>query len=390
MKKQHFSSLLITITLILHSLPLINNASLLHSSLSILNGNKSIIYLSINNINLPFIINLTSQTTIINNTKFININQKYCTPIPSSTLTLPNDECTLTLYTGYLSLITPLSTGGFILTPFNFNFYSPSDPTSTSIHNSLSLTYKYTSIDHSIVHQLYKTNAIRSKQFGFEIQINKNNNTFFFGNPPTYLIEHKYPIIIHVDKSKSNWGFIIHYITFPNTDTRYYLNTYAFLNMEISDIYVSKQMFKWIIDNVFENFIRSGKCGFTSLIVDNTIYCERDVIDMFGKVGIRVKGYEILFDKSDLFWCSDIKGICYFNVVEKEGGDDDYIEIGYSLYAKFVSVFSYDNDTITFYGERSWVEEKGNDVRKEVIMVNIGFILLGCVWVVVWLEDMIV
>ena len=159
--------------------------------------------------------------------------------------------------------------------------------------------------------------------------------------------------------------------------------------MEISDIYVSKQMFKWIIDNVFENFIRSGKCGFTSLIVDNTIYCERDVVDMFGKVGIRVKGYEILFDKSDLFWCSDIKEICYFNVVEKKGGDDDYIEIGYSLYAKFVSVFSYDNDTITFYGERSWMEEKGNNVRKEVIMVNIGFILLGCVWVVVWLENMI-
>lgn len=382
-QQQHLSSLLITITLILHSFRSINNTSLLHSTLSILNGNKSIIYLSINNINLPFIINLTSQTTIINNSKFISINQKYCTQIPLSTLTLPNDKCTLTLHIGHLSLITPLLTGGFILTPFNYNFYSPSDPTSTGIHNSLSLTYKYASLDHSIVHQLYKTNVIKSKQFGFEIQLNKNNNTFFFGNAPTHLIEHKYPIIIDVDKSKLNWGFTIHYITFPNTNTRYYLNTYAFLNMEVSDTYVSKQVFKWIINNVFGKFIRSGKCGFTSLIVDNTVYCERDVVDMFGKVSVRVKGYEILFDKGDLFWCSDIKGICYFNVVEKEGGDD-YVEIGYSLYAKFVSVFSYDNDTITFYGERSWVEEKGNDVRKEVIMVNVGVILVGCVWVGVW------
>ena len=388
--KQHPSSLLIMITLIFTSFSLINNESLLHSTLSILNGNKSIIYLSFNNINLPFIINLTSQSTIINNSKFIALGQRYFKPIPSSTITiktsssLPNDECTLTLYTGHLSLTTPLLTGGFVLTPFNYNFYSPLDLNTTSIHNSLSLTYKYTSLEHSIVHQLCKTNAIRAKQFGFEAQINKNDNTFFFGNPPPYLIHNKYPIVLHVDKTKSNWGFTVHSITFPN-NTKYNLNTYAFLNMERSDTYVNKRVFKWITNTVFGKFIKNGKCGFTSLIVDNTLYCERDFVEMFGTVSIKVQKYEIFFDKRDLFWCSDIKGICFLNVIEKEGNNDD-LEIGYSLYAKFVSVFSYDNDTITFYGERNWVEEKGNDVKKRVVVVNTGIVLMGCIWIgVLWL-----
>ena len=97
-----------------------------------------------------------------------------------------------------------------------------------------------------------------------------------------------------------------------------------------------------------------------------------------------IQGYEFEFDRYEIAFCTD--GKCHLNIEKinrKFCKEDSYWKIGYMFFHKFLVLFDYDNEEVTFYGRKEIkfngqeIQNVNNKYKKIGIYFLIGEMIFG-------------
>ena len=272
----------------------------------------------------------------------------------------------------------------------DFSFYLPLKNTYLEVSNTISFAYKYSDTKHSLVHQLYKSGHITKRQFAFESQIHNTSNLFSIGGVPPQYIEGKHKATIQVDQSHNSWGFEVTAIKYNSTISKYFNKQHAYIFTNDTDFYVDNSTFEWLKTEVFGEWFNKGSCKMCTFGKRKTICCKTEIYLNFQPFSFVIQGYQFDLNKNEMFYCDNSDNTCHLIIQvmsPKFCVVDDSWKIGYMFLTKFVSVFDYDKNSISFYYSGNDIIYTGEGVRMFMIstkgkkmMLWIEIVMLcGCV-----------
>ena len=245
--------------------------------------------------------------------------------------------------------------------PFRFYFYWFEENPEGAV-DTLSLTFIFDSPKLSIVEQMKKQGVIAREMFSF-IPLNEEEGILSFGGYPEEKILNLSKLSMKVNPYHEKWGIDI---TGASIDGHVYTSSdYAFFNSIDNDIQVPKAFMDFLHKYFLNNLIANKICKLNQ----NDIYqCERDKLDsikQFPKLYLIIEGKKLLLDRDILF--SHHRPLCNLRI--REHLHSNQWEIGTSFLHYFISVFDYENRTITLYYQNK-------DKDNSVLYILIGLILL--------------
>lgn len=363
---------------------LVHTQSLIHLKSDVPNGGEITIRLPLNKHRVKFEVDLYFPRSIIDSASFMSDNKE----------TLSVDETPITFLDRFRSEYEfQQCTGNFKIKDtcnIDFYFYAPLNNSYTEVSNTLSFAYKFTDTKHSIVHQLYKSGHIPKKQFAFQSEIHNTSNLFSIGGVPPEYIEGKNKATLYVDQSHNSWGFEVTAIKYNSTISKYFNKQHAYVFTNDTDFFVDNETFNWFKTEVFGELLNDGSCKMCKFGKRKTICCTSETYLNIEPFSFVIQGYQFNFNKNEMFYCDNKEDTCYFIVQVMSPTFcvvDESWKIGFTFLEKFVSVFDYDDSSISFYysGDNVIYTGEGvngfiNNAKGKKVLLGIEIVLLcGCV-----------
>lgn len=267
---------------------------------------------------------------------------------------------------------------------FNFYVVDPGRNKDKEIKPSvLSLGLNINNKKHSLVHTLKNEGAIASNKFGLKFvkpfDLEKNGTIYFGGIPKEEIDQLPYKKKIHVTKEKNNNGWSARtskvIINGKQIENINYLTEFSTVSKKIE---VPNELFYFIVDNYLNDFISDKLCD---IDLTNTIQCSEHAIKLLVNTTIDfiIDGSSFILTVQDLFDKTiDNK---YLFLLSKSGNiNKDHIIVGYVFLQKYISLFDYDSQTISFYSKQNF----SNSYNKQYILKIIFYIIsaLTCAFII--------
>lgn len=264
---------------------------------------------------------------------------------------------------------------------FNFYVVDPGPNKDKTIKPSvLSLGLNINNKKHSVVHTLKSEGVIASSKFGLKFYPSfdlEKNGTIYFGGVPKEEIERlPYNKKIHVTKEKNinGWSSFTTKVIIneKKVETINYLTEFSTVSKKIE---VPNELFYFIVDNYLNDFIPDKLCD---IDLTKTIQCSEHAMKLLVNTTI-----DFIIDKSsfiltvqDLFE-KTIDNKYLFLITKNEKINKNHIIVGYVFLQKYISLFDYDSQTISFFSNQNF----SNSNNKQNILKIIFYItsaLLCC------------
>lgn len=253
----------------------------------------------------------------------------------------------------------------------NFTFYYSYANKKTS-SASIGFASHFDKEDFSVVHQLKKNNMIDRASFGFG-EIIDNRGRLFFGGIPIKHIQNKEKGSCTISQGYMTWGCSLLQVS---TDKYIYDNKegYAYFDSNIKRIIAPNEFMKEMETKVFNKYLKEGICEYLEGGFTKSIECECDSMKNFPSITFNFGTFEITLNQTQLF--SSIFRLCFFNI---EGHNESNWVIGNSFFSQFYSLFDYEDNTITFYADKTQMKsfsQKSSNIMLKHIMIYNSIILL--------------
>ena len=216
----------------------------------------------------------------------------------------------------------------------------------------LGLGYKFENTSLSIVHTLKEQGYIKSLSFGF-YKLFDSERYLFFGDVYQNKIQDQYKAEIVVDNNSEYWGGQLEQIEINDEIT--VINEPFKLQSSHQVLYVPFRIFNHIVSKYFTNYIDQHICEKVDSYNITGIVCDRKQFE------------ENPFELNITFYIQGIKYTLTTIDLLENFGVDTHLKIKHSLqfydewvlgnlfFRKYLTVFSYDNHTVTFYYPKPFI-----------------------------------
>ena len=277
------------------------------------------------------------------------------------------------------------------LTLFNIN------STFTSLQTSQYIGFALTFNDHSmsVIHQLKQHGYINELSFTF-------NNGYryirelYLGKPPSSLFNkpmNKSTCYVNTTYPYVNWNCKLDYIYFTNhSHNKYNEHTLTYFNTVLYETKVPLSFIHFIKDVLLYEHFHNNHCK-----IEETrnayIQCECGVLYDLGEVSFVMNGFVHAFKMNEIFdiYEMDLIGedVCELVIITNRNEDAWVFGIGFMN--KYISVFNYERNEISFYSEKIFKDEL-TYINKtfigsiHVIKENCLLLFVGCLIMVITMK----
>lgn len=244
-----------------------------------------------------------------------------------------------------------------------FYFYYIDEHQTVYEEDCISLKYKYKDEKFSIIHQLKKQNTIKSLSFGLS-KIDSIKGYLFFGGIPNSEIERtkrKHIGKCKVNLQSDNWGCDLQYIIVNNKSELLFVNKYpTFFDVLDSKIIIPNDFFTFLEKNFFSSLINESKCSKVIVSDKNWIECLTKFLPEKMNITFIINNLLFNFNVHDLFTINEKKS--FFNLITHSKYENQWI-FGNFFFEKYITLFDYENNDITFYSENPFLKYNNNDIN---------------------------
>lgn len=239
--------------------------------------------------------------------------------------------------------------------------------------NTLGLAYKFNDENYSLLHNLKKRNIIDRAAFGFGY-LKEPVGKVLLGGFPTKLTEGRSVSHCQVDQGHSAWGCSLRYVLMG--EFKYPVKKgYVSFHANASKIFAPQKFIAALKKNIFQDLIKKKICNST-LFMDWNFECDCKSLHLFPDITFVIEDKKYILEKNEVFY--HLAFSCFFIIVESP--TNEWV-IGTSFLKKYLTLFDYENSTISFYSE-SKLEDyvpSGDDFLFEYDQRKIIFVLVVAV-----------
>ena len=225
------------------------------------------------------------------------------------------------------------------------------------IYDSVGLAFHVDNPKYSFIHQLYNHRYIDKLLFAFVP--NKrfyNSGEIFYGGLPEEKIKDKY--ITHCSVS-DHWGCSLQGMKIGNK--LYEFNEkYIHFETQYQKIFLHKNIFDIIVKNYLNEYIQKQQCYMNN----ERYFCTCSYIDSFSNMSFILDEHEFIFTAHELFEQEGLN--CYFII--QENTKTYYDIFGTYFLRKYITIFDYENKTISFYDDEPFTEQNSNKGDGSIIV----------------------
>lgn len=226
------------------------------------------------------------------------------------------------------------------------------------IYDSVGFAFKVDYEKSSFLHQLYNHQLIDKLLFAFVP--NKrfyNSGEIFYGGIPDEKIKDKYSTHCNVTE---HWGCTLQGITIGNKKKIELDEKYIHFETQYQQIFLRKNIIDTIVNEYFSDYIKKQQC----YVNNDRYFCPCSYIDSFQNISFTLDNHEFIFTGHELFEQEGMN--CYFIILENK---KSYYDIfGTYFLRKYITIFDYENKTVSFYNDEPFNEyqsvKKGNNIIK--------------------------
>lgn len=242
---------------------------------------------------------------------------------------------------------------------------------------------KFEDENFSVVHQLYNMKAIEKKEFGFVLKqrgFNSNSEgTIYFGGFPESLIFNGTKATCKINPQYSSWGCKLSKIIF--NDSKVYLNSfYSYFNANRREIFAPVDFLNFLEKDYLNKYIENGECEAIHFMEKYEIRCNLEASKHL------MDNMKFIFDNriaftlnlEELLDCS--LSSCTLLLQGNSNFQNVWV-IGTALLSKYDVLFSYDDLSITFYGDIDVRQSTKSQPAILKILIYIEIILSICMFV---------
>lgn len=211
----------------------------------------------------------------------------------------------------------------------------------TEIYDTLYLLYK-TNPDLSSLHQLLSEKRINHLSFGIIGLQNKVGYVSLGGVPEEVLEKNKYSATCKVTGG-NNWGCGLKNVIF---DDKLFKNHYD-LSFQANDarILAPKMFMNFLMEEYFKDLIRRNVCE------KDTLICKCSSFSSFPNLIFNIDNNLIKLNQKSLYRRTALGCQLY---IQENVEEPDKWQFGMSFLNNFVTLFNYENSTITFYSNEAF------------------------------------
>ena len=267
----------------------------------------------------------------------------------------------------------------------NLSFYIPNGLTWVR-ESGLALGYHIKDESFSIVHNLFFNKKIEKLQFAFYNLFNKDKGALYIGGIPSD--KHKelpYKGIVRVNETLPTWGFKLKNIKYNNSV--YQMNIPCIIHSAIDDVFISNDIFQFMVNSVFKEEIEKHVCesNFLWIYHQNYLVC-KSVIKGGNRIKFDFESFSIDLAINDLFnqlhhskFISNTKPNEFLNF------SGAILGIGFLNLFNY-TLFDYENKQIEFYSDTTAIKVNDNNQTLSfyiilstisITTVNIAFLLIN-------------
>lgn len=257
-------------------------------------------------------------------------------------------------------------------------------PTNKLKRNSFAFSYKFNDEKFSVVHKLHKEKKISKKIFaiGEYDSFNDYGEIYFGGIPEEKIVNKTFKGKCNVDESYSTWSCTLKKIEI-NHHTYHTAHHYMYFQTNNEYIFAPQTFMSFIFDSLDEN-LKKDCYIYESNFGAERLRCLNDILDnlpnytfVFGSTSfsIPIKDFfEPGYETSD--------SILFFS--SKENNRNDTWIFGNYFLSRYITVFDYEDKSISFYSNKYAIEKYNEFVIHKYIMISIiGILSLSILFIVI-------
>ena len=243
---------------------------------------------------------------------------------------------------------------------------------SREIKESLGLASSFLNTRMSLVHNLYSSNDISKRQYGFIFNDDKDGYIFF----GEYPIKSDKVIQCRIySKNYITWNCDLQYIKMASKSI-YKNSHYSYFDIKEEGILVPFSFYEHFELYLDVNFNDNCK----NLVGDHrySFRCKSTYIKTLPAIEFSFDGNSLYFDTLSLFKCNntsknnfDCDSYIYY-----DGTVKDTFIFGYAFIKQYITVFDYDGHTVSFY-DNNFTNSKVKGKIKKFDLFNIIFLIIS-------------
>lgn len=238
----------------------------------------------------------------------------------------------------------------------------------------LGLSYSYSNLHMSLVHNFYSSNDISKRQYGFYFTDDSDSNGYIFlGNYP--ISANKVMKCKILSENYITWNCDLQYIKMKSK-VQYTNSHYSYFNIKEEGILVPFSFYEHFELYLDVNYNDNCK----NLVGDHrySFRCKSSYINTLPTIEFSFDNTLITFEMISLFKCNNTlnKDFDCDSYIYYDGTVKDTFIFGYPFMKDYYTVFDYDNKEVTFYTNNS------NDKRekvKTIYIINIIFLIISII-----------
>lgn len=244
----------------------------------------------------------------------------------------------------------------------NYPFYLGIESKYTMVNlGSIGLAFKFNDTKYSSIHYLYNNKYISNLSFGLYPH-DSSNGILFFGGIHEHLLQGMKTSFCTVDDSKFNWNCRLSHIYIGDISLMKSSNAidkvasfdgYSYFEASENHIYCPKEYITFLIGTVFKNSFAQKQCRYESSS-DQFIECKCNIINSFPNVNFVFDGKAYTIKLEHLFLNRNYTDYCALEIIYSSWYKNQWV-FGTPFLRNFVSVFDYNNQTVTFYSENDFI-----------------------------------
>ena len=255
----------------------------------------------------------------------------------------------------------------------NYTFYS-TEILKKIAEEGIGMAYKFRDESFSYIHRLYQETIIDHLFLGFENHA-KKGVVYFGGIPDNNHLKMPYKGICQMSDNDNKWGCYLSSLLFKGKTI--HIDQFAFFNTGIPSIFLSEEYFSIIVNEIYKDYINSGKCILQKDGDKNTIIsCLEDIDKSNEELGFVLGDMTVYLKLRNLTSTDDSGWVSIFRKNNLKYFNESKIIFGFDFIHYFnYSILDYESKQIQLYSDIIKIHSKDGDRNIRIIIICNSIIL---------------
>lgn len=263
-----------------------------------------------------------------------------------------------------------------------FSYYL-TNQTFNGVLGYLSLAKNFENYEFSLVHQMYNSKIIDSREFSLVPEEGKIH-TLYIGKLPESFYKNYKKTEFSTSPNGNYWDFKLDNILLGDKELEFQSDNYTYyFQTAVKDIQIPAELFQMIIETRLTYFLGRYLCFFIDGRIQINLFCYEEYIGLFPNFIFVISGQKFVLNSEDIFECE--KGKCFLKVRGMKEMSNEII-FGNAFINKYIISFDYDKKKIIiFTHQNSKIKPKSKIYLKRLYLILIILLFLMIFFLIITL-----